>query len=264
MIIILYAIKNELNYFKRNLKKIEEYQIENSTFFETELNNEPIVLVQTGVGTKNSKAAIEEVLNNYDSKLIISTGYTGALKDGIEVGDIVFANNFLYSENLIETGNETAFQNINVINKEIYVKLIKDVCRNNGLLLHSGDILTVDKVVSNSSDKKKIGCKTTAVVVDMETYAIAEAISNKKIDFLSIRVVSDDVNCSFDVDKISEIAEDGTVDIKKTGVKILKNLNYVPQLMKLRKQAIIASRNINKLLYNFLSNLKNERNECIA
>ena len=102
MIAIFYALKSEIKYFKLKLLKKKQYKIKNIVFNKGEIDEIPVLLVQTGIGMKKAKIATEIALKKFDISLIISTGFAGALQDKIDVGDLVNANDILYVKNLEE------------------------------------------------------------------------------------------------------------------------------------------------------------------
>lgn len=253
MIAIFYALKNEIDYFKRNACLKNEYKIENITFFEGTIDDTLILLVQTGIGVKNSEKATKIVLGKFDIDLIITTGFAGALKDFIAVGDMVYAKNILYAN---ELENQNQITNIKYHSTPNFSMLIENICNKSDLNFHYGDIVTVDKVISNASKKSWLGSNSNAISVDMETFGIAETLSKKDIPFISIRSISDDVKSDLKMDNINDfIEEDGKINVKKAGINIAKNLKNVPNLMKLRKNAIIASRNIGIFLLSLIKEI---------
>ena len=245
MIAIFYALKNEIDYFKRNFCLKKEYKIENITFFEGTIEDTLILLVQTGIGVKNSAKATNIVIEKFNLDLVITTGFAGALRDSMDVGDMVYANKILYTNNADEIENKEQITNIKYQSAPDFSILMENICNQSGLNFHNGNVMTVDKVISNASKKKWLGSNSTAISVEMETFAIAETLSKKDIPFISIRSISDDVNSDIQMDNINDfIKADGKVDVKKAGINIAKNFKNVPNLMKLRKNAIIAARNI--------------------
>lgn len=245
MISIFYALKNEITELKKRVDNLKHYQIENIKLHEGLINNKEVLLVQTGIGTKNSAKVSEKIFEKKKIDLIISTGFAGGIREGINVGDIVCSNNILKDNNS------------NII--EIDTNILKKVLNKNKFNIHFGDTVTVEEVVKSSNDKFNLGKKFNAIAVEMEAFSIAENAKKHNIPFISIRAISDDVFFDLDLDKISEIKEDGSIDIKKTGIKILKNINYVPHIIKLRKQTVIASNNLSDFIFRFISdnNIKN-------
>ncbi len=242
MISIFYALKNEIADFKKRVDNLKHYQIENIKLHEGLINNKEVLLVQTGIGTKNSAKISQKILEKKKIDLIISTGFAGGIREGINVGDIVCSNNILKKE----------IDKTDII--ECDTTILKEVSYIKEFNIHFGDTLTVEEVVKSSNDKFNLGKKYNAIAVEMESFSIAKNAKKNKIPFISIRSISDDVFFDLDLDKISELKEDGSIDIKKTGIKILKNINYVPHIIKLRKQTVLASNKLSDFIFKFISN----------
>lgn len=260
MIAIFYALKDEIKSFKKKIEQTEHKQFGNTNFYKCNIFDKDLLLVQTGIGIKNSELAVKTLIDNYETDLIISTGIAGGLQNVLKVGDMVCSNNVLFTQN-IEYTTENIYKTCQKIScDKKYFDYIKDVCNENDLNLHFGDTLTVENVVKSSEEKVMLGKHAKSLAVEMETFKIAEVALQKSIDFISIRSISDEVDFDLNVDKISEIKDDGTIDITKTSFKIIKNLNQVPNIMQLRKQVILASSNIADFLQNFLFKLDNFTN----
>ena len=63
----------------------------------------------------------------------------------------------------------------------------------NNYNVSSGTITEVSNILISSEEKAEIHNATDAVAADMESAAIAAVATNANIDFLAIRVISDDV-----------------------------------------------------------------------
>jgi len=252
MIAIFFALKNEITSFKRSLNTLEDFKIENTQFYKVTVDETPVLLVQTGMGIKNSKSAVDITVENFEIDTIISTGFTGGLEDGLEVGDLLYANSVLYANDVKESKEHKLFVDKKVQCCNDYEAVIKTVCDDLQLMVHFGNAITVNSIIYNSSHKKWLGINSAAKVVDMETFAIAETAAAKRIPFISVRAVSDDVNSDLNLEKFGDIMDGGEVNIKKTGLAVAKNLSSIPDLLKLRKQAIVASSSISKFLSSFV------------
>src|SRR3989304_3065168 len=63
------------------------------------------------------------------------------------------------------------------------------LCNNEVFKSHYGDILTVNKIIRQSSVKKHVGNQTSAIAVDMESFAIAERAHAMGIPFVVTRAI---------------------------------------------------------------------------
>lgn len=261
MIAILYALQNEIIYFHKQIKILKQKSIGNLSFYEAELkditgNSNPLLLlVKTGMGLGKAGSAVKKLLEDHKIKFIISTGFAGAIKDGIKVGDIIFSKNVLFANRLGVLGKGKPTINLSIECDLNFIDLAKDACQDGGLMLHFGDTLTVENVVSKARDKMWLGSNLNVLAVDMESVVIAKAAANANIPFISVRSISDTVDHDLNICGMDIISENGAFDAKKTGLRLIGNLQYLPGLIRLRKQSIIASRNLATFLSNFLSKI---------
>lgn len=243
MIAVVCALKNELERFiKRNLKVVNQTSLEKAVFYEGIVNDKDILLIQTGIGKQNARQAIINAIGRFAIDEVISTGFTGALQEGVNVGDIVFVKQALDIESLHETECSVA-----------YSDLINDICKEQEITYHSGKGITVNKAVELAADKKLFGVKYNAIAVDMETSALAEVLAKNHIPLTVFRSVSDDVNSDLRIGGIDKMMDDGNISLKKAGYAVTKNVTIIPGLIKLRKNAIIASSNMSAVMLSILT-----------
>lgn len=262
MIAILYALQNEIAYFHKQIKILKQKSIDNASFYEAELkgldeNSNPLfLLVKTGMGLSNAGSAAERLLEDYKIKFIISTGFAGAIKEGIKIGDIIFSKNVLFTDGAGSFGKEESTINARVECDLNLIDLAKGACQNGGLSLHFGDTVTVKDVVSKATEKRWLGTNLNAIAVDMESIAIAEAAVNANVPFISMRSISDTIDQDLNIGGINIISKNGTIDVKKIGLKLIGDLQYLPELIRLRKQAITASHNLAIFLSSFVYKIR--------
>ncbi|MEO8327578.1 MAG: hypothetical protein ABI618_17130, partial [Nitrospirota bacterium] len=69
-----------------------------------------------------------------------------------------------------------------------------------GYPLQSGRFVTMDRVLTQASQKRIVGERTGAVAVDMESGAIGQVATQYGIPFLIVRAISDGINEDLPVD----------------------------------------------------------------
>lgn len=132
--------------------------------------------VFTGVGASSDCRARLRAALNPAPDLVISSGFAGALRPGLAVGDLVIGDN--HSDPALA---ETA------------ARLLA------GPALHRGRLTTQPLLAETPASKWALGAATGAVAVDMETGWIAAACAEKGIRLLSLRVISDAADQAFPV-----------------------------------------------------------------
>lgn len=127
----------------------------------------PLLLIKTGIGRDNAARALAGVCG---ARIVVSTGFAGALQPGMRSGDLV-ADLRGADTGTVEAARETA------------EKL--------GLKLHFGKIAD-SSVVCGPAEKALLAAKERAAAVDMETAAVRRWADAARIPALAIRAVLDE------------------------------------------------------------------------
>jgi nucleoside phosphorylase len=140
------------------------------------------LLVQTGIGPRNAEQASRFLLDYYPVTHLISTGYCGALKEGIKNSEVVLATS------LLSLGG-----NLPPLNPDHgFFAEIKERLGRAGFAVHCGPMVTSERPVLKREDKMKLGTAAGAIAVDMESYFVLKAAQeSKKIVSLAMRFVVD-------------------------------------------------------------------------
>ena len=105
---------------------------------------------------------------------LISAGFAGALREDLQVGDLVLAENFSDPHLL-----------------SIAQRILND------RKMHVAKLFTSSAVIDSPAGRNKIAAQQNAVAVDMETETIAQVCRAPGIPVLSLRVVSDSLREPF-------------------------------------------------------------------
>lgn len=137
--------------------------------FEGAVRGADVVLVKTGIGPENAREALATV----DApRMIVSTGFAGALQPGMASGDLVLDVQGLDIE-VPQTAREIALKQRTAF--------------------HFGRIAHTDRVLSRPEEKVSLGGAERACAVDMESASIRAAAGRLGVPFLAARVVLDAV-----------------------------------------------------------------------
>ena len=71
-IVIITAMKEELEAIKNKFEKVEEKQLKDLTFFEGQANGKEYILVKCGVGKVNAARVTQILIDNFDIEYIIA------------------------------------------------------------------------------------------------------------------------------------------------------------------------------------------------
>lgn len=148
---------------------------------------EPLLLVRTGVGPERAKHGISPFLSAHPYRGVVSTGYAGALRDGYKLGDILVPE---------EVQTIPPLPEIRVrLDPELREKVLRAV-RSGPWEVHTSRMITTDRVVLKSSEKRRLGREYDAGSVEMESAVIAELAEMRSVPLVVVRVVLDEASFS--------------------------------------------------------------------
>jgi len=195
MLIVFGALKIELITM---LKMIHIHNINRNgktIIYEGLRDNGPVTIIQTGMGTENTKRATQLFMDKHleyikdcstepgDPVEVLMIGFCGAADRSLRVGDTVVYN----SIKNITCSNKMGFSLNGSLKLEkdrpIYYH-IKD-----GPLYVIGT--TVPEVITDPAVKKKLNTDFDIQTIDIESYPVAETMLGMNLPFSCIRVVSD-------------------------------------------------------------------------
>lgn len=217
-IIIIGAMDCEYQYMVKQLKNVKQITSGNFRFFEGEYNNKNVVIIASLIGMVNAACATTLAIKEYDPKLIIIQGTSGAHNPSLKQGDIIIG------EKIIELGsyytkprkeNEGIdYKNWDRLGEQMLinneVKYVHDMYSNKELvdkaLMINNKYGRVLKGTIGSADQwnrevdvinyyhKELGSD----LEEMEGFAVAQAASMFNVPFIDIRIIS---NSEFIPDK---------------------------------------------------------------
>lgn len=192
-IAILAAMKEELAPFRDFYHPTPTFtrgkcEIESATF-----NEHTILLVETGIGKVNAAFTTTLLCEKFEPDLIINTGSAGGFSTDLNVGDVIFANQLIYSD-----VDATAFDYADgqVPQMPAFYSLDNSLSTSTDLntdyQVHEGLILTSDSFMSHPDLVNSIKIRfPLALASDMESTAIAQVAAFFHIPLLNIRGISD-------------------------------------------------------------------------
>ena len=193
---IIFAMKEELDALLKVLTLKKEYEIFDLTFYECELDNKEIIMVESGIGKVNSARATQILIDNMKVDYIFNIGVAGAIDPGVSVCDIVIGEKLVQHDFDVTPFNYEKGQIPNVgkyiESDEYLVKLAKDIKTDSKV--HTGVIASGDIFVNDPKMSNKINTKFNALCTEMEGASIAQVCYLSHVPFLVIRSISDSVN----------------------------------------------------------------------
>jgi len=193
---IIFALKEELDALLKVLTLKKQYEIFDLTFYECELDNKEIVLVESGIGKVNSARTTQILIDNMKVDYIFNIGVAGAIDPGVSVCDVVIGEKLVQHDFDVTPFNYEKGQIPNVgkfiESDEYLVNLARDIITDSKV--HTGVIASGDIFVNDPKMSNKINTKFNALCCEMEGASIAQVCYLSHIPFLVIRSISDSVN----------------------------------------------------------------------
>ena len=195
MIGIIFAMKEELDTFLKDLNVRKQYKIYDLDFYEVDYYDKKLVLVESGVGKVNAARATQVLIDNLKIDYLFNIGVAGGIDNRLNVLDIVIAESLVQHDFDITAFNHPKGYipnvGVNIKCDEYLVKLAIDVSKRNNFNTFTGVIASGDIFVEKREMSEKINSKFQALTTEMEGASIAQVASLSGIPFLVIRSISD-------------------------------------------------------------------------
>ncbi len=187
-----------------------------------------ILLLETGVGALAMEIALSWLLSGppldgvpYRPSLVLSAGFSGAVVAGLNVGDLTLASEVCDADGVCRPATwpvgDSSFRR--------------------------GRILTVPNLIGAPAEKRRLGERTGAVAVDMESAVAARLCGASAVPFGCLRVISDDVDTQLS-ESLLGVLRDGRVRTGRLAAAILRRPALVAELMRLGAHTRTAARRL--------------------
>jgi len=197
------------------------------------LGGHPLVVAESGVGAKAAAKATDDVIAVSKPGWIVSAGFAGALAEGIGRGHVLMADDLV---------------NVRDDHLSVGFKIDRGVVEaTRGL--HLGRLLSIDRLVDSPDQRRELGVRYHAAACDMETMAVAEVCRQRRVRFLSVRVITDAVDDRLPPE-VERLTKQKTM-AGKLGVAtgaVFKRPGTAKDLWRLREDALKASDRLAKFL----------------
>ena len=199
-----------------------------------------VVVAETGRGQQASGRAAEDLIGMHQPTWLVSAGFAAALRPELRRGHIVMADQVADPQ-----GNQLA------VGFRMDPQVVAATRH-----LHVGRLVTVQQPIRTPDARRELGERFDALAADMETLAVAQACAQHKVRFLSVRVITDEVDDRMPV-AIERLISNTSWAAKlgaATGA-LLKRPSTVKDWWQLQQQALQASDRLAKFLSGVLPQL---------
>ena len=204
------------------------------------LNCHDIAVVESGAGGQRAALVTEDLIRLRRPTWVVSAGFAGALSDQIRKGDVLMA------DSVVDTNGNTL---------EIDLKIDPAASP----AIHVGRLLSTEKVIRQTEQKRKMSSKFGALAVDMESYAVADVCRREKVRFLSVRMIVDGIDDQLppEIDYLLR-QQNAARQLGAAAGAILRRPSSARDMWKLRQAAWSISDQLGKFLCGVIVQLPTE------
>jgi adenosylhomocysteine nucleosidase len=163
-----------------------------------------LTMVAMGVGKVNAAMATQVVVDTVAPDVVLCTGTAGALHDGLEVGDLVVAEECLQHDLRVAflglppgqipfTDHRVFASDLDWVHRAMAVDLPDHSIRR-------GRVLTGDAFVQDPAARSALHEELDGDCVEMEGAAVGQVCTLNAVPFLIVRAISDHADGQSDVD----------------------------------------------------------------
>lgn len=205
---IIGAMDVEVQTLKEKLQDLQITEKAGMVFFQGELENMPVVVVQCGVGKVNAALCVQVLCDLFEVTHLVNTGVAGSLCNDLDIGDFVISQDAMYHDFTCHILNP-AYCVGQVPGMDVVAfpadKLLCDYALAAAQQVYPGHarvgrVASGDQFVADRAQKEQIIADTQAICTEMEGCAIAHAAWRNKIPFVIIRAISDKADGSAHMD----------------------------------------------------------------
>lgn len=192
---IIFAMQEELIELKKYLHINNEKKIYDLIFYEATLNNQNIILTESGIGKTNAARTTQILIDYYKPEAIFNIGVAGGIAKNLKVGDIIISTSLVQHDFDITAFNHPKGYIPNIGNNipidNNLLNTTKTILDTNNISYKEGLIASGDIFCTKESMATKINTQFNALCVEMEGASIAQTAYLSKTPCLVIRSISD-------------------------------------------------------------------------
>lgn len=88
-IAIIAPMPSEMTYLKKQIQDVKMHTLNGMNFYSGKIDNEPVVLVNSGIGKVDAAQTTMWLKSTISPKIIILTGSSGAVNPKLKIGDVI-------------------------------------------------------------------------------------------------------------------------------------------------------------------------------
>jgi len=234
---IVMAMREEIRPVLRRLGEHRKERAGQFPLYLFQRDGRQVSLIESGMGIKRATAATIELISRAQPRLIITAGLGGAVRPGLNVGEVVLAGQVLTLGDGITT-------KIVAIDNQALLRAVHESLPGQPFRMLDGAIVTTSGIVNKREAEGLLAREIANPVLDMETSAVAEIAERNGIPLIALRAISDaaEEELLFSLDELTD--RELNIRIGKVLLTIAKKPRILPQLIRLAKNSKLATNNL--------------------
>lgn len=212
---ILSALPEEQSGLVESLEQARRVMHAGRSFWTGALHGKPVVLALSGIGKVAAATTATVLIERFASQRIVFTGVAGGVGDGVQVGDVVVAHDYVQHDMdvspLFERWLVPGYPGVRLVcDAELSAQLaqaVRHCLSTEGALLHagpagraprlhqglmaSGDRFITCAQVSRALREPLLAAGHDVLAVEMEGAAVAQVCLDYAVPFAAVRTISD-------------------------------------------------------------------------
>jgi len=237
-VLVTFAVEAEFAPW-RKLRRFKRSGGRNVSFYEAEFSDRKLEVLLTGIGRAACERAFASIGLSQagEPDFVISSGLAGALKNGLNPGDLVAA--------------KKARTLCNDANAEADPALLEFAVRQGALPIEA--LITVDRLVQTANEKARLAFFGEAV--DMESAIVMTHFAVAKVPVLAVRAISDGPDEDLPIDFDRCITPQGAIKPMSLVNAIMRRPSRLPNLVRFGQQSNQAAHKLAVYLDAFVAAL---------
>lgn len=236
---LIAAIPDEIRPFLKRVGKYDRTMLTPFPHYRFQLHGHECLLVESGMGLKRAMDATQALLTAEKPRLLVSFGVAGAIREGLQVGDVILAS----AVSLLERGELSQQLPLLAPSAEAMRQAVGNL-QARGVRLVTGTTITTRGIMAKQAVAALLPPELPYPVLEMETAGIALLAARQETPLLALRGISDpaDEELAFSIEEFTD--QELNLRIGKVLATILRRPRIIPQLVRLARNTGKAADNL--------------------
>jgi adenosylhomocysteine nucleosidase len=245
---VLVAVEEELRAIRKRVPRAESVSARGFAVWTGRLAGREVALAKSGMGGSRAHSAASALLERFPGGELLVCGFGAGLREGVAPGSVVVATGLLSATAVPSTcgppGLEPCFSVSAGGRHALLTPAAGMLHTAEGLGSHRGLLLSVPRVVATAAEKARLGRRSGAAALDVESLGAANAARRAGARWLAVRAITDAVGDDLPLDFSAFEGPDGQVALGRLVPHVLTHPRLIPGFWMLGRRAALAAGNL--------------------